>query len=93
MSESILSIVLFLIGHLQGARGLPVVNRSRDQLYSTELAQYTFFVQSHTKLDNPGMIMTTYALMPALDPNMPAELSRTIVTDTLRHQLDMMALS
>ncbi len=33
------------------------------------------------------MIMTTDMLMPALDPNMPAELSHTIVTNILRHQL------
>ena len=66
---------------------LPVVNRSRDQLYSTELAPYKYFVQSQNKLNNPGMIMTTDVLMPALDPTMPAELSHTIVTDILRHQL------
>src|SRR5215471_1546089 len=57
---------------------LPVVNRSQDQLYSTELAPYKYFVQSHNKLDNPGMIMTTDVLMPALAPIMPAELSPTI---------------
>ncbi len=66
---------------------LPVVKRSRDQLYSTELAPYKYFVQSQNKLDNPGMIMTTDVLMPALDPTMPAELSHTIVADILRHQL------
>jgi beta-N-acetylhexosaminidase len=68
-------------------QGLPVVNRSRDQIYSTELAPYKYFVQSQNKLDNPGMIMTTDMLMPALDPTMPAELSHTIVTDILRHEL------
>jgi beta-N-acetylhexosaminidase len=67
-------------------QNLPVVNRSRDQLYSTELAPYKYFVQSHNKLNNPGMIMTTDVLMPALDPTMPAELSHTIITDILRHQ-------
>jgi beta-N-acetylhexosaminidase len=66
---------------------LPVVNRTLNQLYSTELAPYKYFVQSQNKLDNPGMIMTTDVLMPALDPTMPAELSHTIVTDILRHQL------
>src|SRR5713226_793117 len=66
---------------------LPVVNRSRDQLYATELAPYKYFVQSQNKLNSPGMIMTTDMLMPALDPTMPAELSHTIVTDILRHEL------
>jgi len=68
-------------------QNLPVVKRSRDQLYSTELAPYKYFVQSQNKLNNPGMIMTTDLLMPALDPTMPAELSHTIVTNILRHQL------
>jgi len=68
-------------------QGLPVVNRSRDQLYATELAPYKYFVQSQNKLNSPGMIMTTDMLMPALDPTMPAELSHTIVTNILRHQL------
>ncbi len=66
---------------------LPVVKRTQDQLYSTELAPYKYFVQSQNKLDNPGMIMTTDVLMPSLDPTMPAELSYPIVTGILRHQL------
>jgi len=63
-----------------------VVNRSRDELYSTELAPYKYFVQSHNRLEDPGMIMTTDVLMPAIDPNMPAELSHPFVTGILRHQ-------
>ncbi len=66
---------------------LPVVKRSLDQLYSTELAPYNYFVHAQNKLENPGMIMTTDVLMPAVDPNMPAELSHPFVTDILRHQL------
>ena len=66
---------------------LPVVNRTLDQLYSTELAPYIYFLHSRNKLDNPGMIMTTDVLMPAIDPTMPAELSHTFVTGILRDQL------
>ena len=66
---------------------LPLVQRSLDQLYSTELAPYKYFVHTQNKLENPGMIMTTDVLMPAVDPNMPAELSHPFVTDILRHQL------
>jgi beta-N-acetylhexosaminidase len=66
---------------------LPVVKRTQDQLYSSELAPYKYFIQSPNKLNNPGMIMTTDVLMPALDPTMPAELSHPIVTGILRHQL------
>lgn len=66
---------------------LPVVNRTPEQIYSTELAPYIYFLHSQNKLNNPGMIMTTDVLMPAIDPTMPAELSHTFVTDILRNQL------
>ncbi len=65
---------------------LPTVKRSPDELYSTELAPYKYFVHSQNKLENPGMIMTTDVRMPAIDPNMPGELSHTFVTGILRHQ-------
>ena len=67
--------------------GLPIINRTSDQIYATELAPYKAFIQSHNKLLNPGMIMSTDLLMPAIDPVMPAELSPTFITDILRHQL------
>jgi len=66
--------------------GLPVVKRTSDQLYATELAPFKYFVQSKNKLENPGMIMSTDVLMPAIDSRMPAELSRTFITDILRNQ-------
>ena len=66
--------------------GLPVVKRTQDQLYATELAPFKYFVQSKNKLENPGMIMTTDVLMPAIDPTLPAELSSAFVTDILRNQ-------
>ena len=66
--------------------GLPVVNRTRAQLYSVELAPFKHFIQSQNKLDNPGMIMPTDVLMPAIDPKMPAELSHIFMTDILRHE-------
>jgi beta-N-acetylhexosaminidase len=65
---------------------LPVVNRTQDQLYSTELAPYKYFAQTRNKLERPGMIMATDVMMPALDPTMPGELSHTFITDILRHQ-------
>ncbi len=66
--------------------GLPVVNRTRDQIYSVELAPFKAFIQSQNKLDNPGMIMPTDVLMPAIDPKWPAELSHTFMTDILRKE-------
>src|SRR6266700_663152 len=64
--------------------GLPVVNRSREQLYKVELAPFKHFIQTPDKLENPGMIMPTDVLMPAIDPVMPAELSHTFMTNILR---------
>src|SRR5579863_8491852 len=66
---------------------LPIINRTKDQIYSTELAPFKHFIQSSNKLDNPGMIMDTDLLMPAIDPAYPAELSPGIVTNILRNQL------
>jgi len=65
---------------------LPVVNRTKDQIYSVELAPFKAFIQSPDRLLNPGMIMPTNVLMPAIDPKYPAELSRTFMTDILRKQ-------
>jgi beta-N-acetylhexosaminidase len=66
---------------------LPVINRTKDQIYAVELAPYKAFIQSPDRLLNPGMIMPTDLLMPAIDPNMPAELSPLFMTDILRKQL------
>lgn len=65
---------------------LPVVNRTRQQLYDVELAPFKHFIQSRNALENPGMIMPTDVLMPAIDPVYPAELSHTFMTDILRNQ-------
>ncbi len=65
---------------------LPVVNRTRDQLYSTELAPFKAFIQSSNPLMYPGIIMPTDVLMPAIDPVYPAELSHTFMTDILRNE-------
>src|SRR6266702_6887291 len=65
---------------------LPVVNRTRDQIYSVELAPFKALIQSPDRLLNPGMIMPTDMLMPAIDPVYPAELSHIFMTDILRKQ-------
>jgi len=65
---------------------LPVVKRTKNQIYSVELAPFKAFIQSPDKLLNPGMIMPTDVLMPAIDPVYPAELSHIFMTDILRKQ-------
>jgi beta-N-acetylhexosaminidase len=66
---------------------LPIINRSREEIYSVELAPYKAFIQAKNPFLHPGMIMTTDLLMPAIDPVMPAELSHTFITRVLRQQL------
>ena len=63
-------------------QGLPVINSSRQHIEQVDLAPYRALMSHH-----PAMIMTTDVLMPALDPNMPAELSYPIVTGILRHEI------
>src|SRR5579885_3681630 len=63
--------------------GLPVVNRSLAQLENIDLAPYRTMIAK----DNPAMIMSTDVLMPAIDPNLPAELSPKAINGLLRNQL------
>ncbi len=66
--------------------GLPIVQQSRQQIYDIDLAPFKTFIQTQNKLQNPGMIMPTNVLMPAIDPNYPAELSHIFMTDILRKE-------
>lgn len=63
--------------------GLPAVNRSMAQLNSIDLAPYRLLIQKN----HPAMIMSTDVLMPAIDPNLPAELSPRAINGILRQQL------
>ncbi|HEU5383287.1 MAG TPA: glycoside hydrolase family 3 N-terminal domain-containing protein [Ktedonobacteraceae bacterium] len=65
---------------------LPVIKSTKDHIYATDLAPYQYFLSSADPLNNPGMIMTTDLMMPALDPTLPAELSPAIITGILRNQ-------
>jgi beta-N-acetylhexosaminidase len=61
----------------------PVINRTRAQIDQTELAPYRALVAT----GQVQCIMTTNLMMPALDPDMPAELSPKIIDGVLRHDL------
>jgi len=66
--------------------GLPIINRTKEQIYAIELAPFKTFIQTKNILQSPGMIMSTDVLMPAIDPTYPAELSHTFMNDILRTQ-------
>jgi len=63
--------------------GLPTVNRSLADLNRIDFAPYKLMIQK----DQPAMIMSTDVLLPAIDPNLPAELSSKAITGILRNQL------
>jgi beta-N-acetylhexosaminidase len=61
----------------------PVIDRTRQQIDQVELAPYRALIAT----GQVQCIMTTNLMMPALDPNMPAELSPKIIDGVLRHDL------
>ena len=65
---------------------LPVVNSNKQDIYNIDLAPFKAFIQSPNALLNPGMIMPTDVLLPAIDPKYPAELSHIFMTDILRKE-------
>nr|BBH91888.1 hypothetical protein KTA_00870 [Thermogemmatispora argillosa] len=63
--------------------GLPVVNRDLATLNRIDLAPYRIMIPKY----EPAMIMATDVLMPAIDPQLPAELSPKAIDGVLRQQL------
>lgn len=63
--------------------GMPVLNRSRTDWEATDLAPYRTLLTS----GEVQTILVTHEMIPAVDPNLPASLSPTIIDGTLRHEL------
>ena len=61
---------------------LPVVNRSLDELRRRELQPFVAAIEAGCRL-----IMTSHILLPQVDPNHPATMSRTVLHDLLRREL------
>jgi beta-N-acetylhexosaminidase len=64
-------------------KGLPVINRTKEQLEATEFAPFKAMIAS----GQMQMVMSTDVLMPALDNDLPAEISKPIITGVLRNEL------
>ncbi|MBQ4798675.1 glycoside hydrolase family 3 C-terminal domain-containing protein [Pseudoalteromonas sp. MMG006] len=75
--------------------GLPQVNHSKEVIYEQDLAPFKHIIAKQ----NPGMIMTAHIQYPQLDSSTfvsidgktmikPATMSRTIITDILRDELN-----
>ncbi len=62
---------------------LPTVNATADTIYDRELVPFLELINNDLR-----MIMTAHCMYPALDSKNPATLSRKILTDILRKELD-----
>jgi beta-N-acetylhexosaminidase len=61
---------------------LPVVNRSLDELRSHELLPFVAAIKEHCRV-----VMTSHILVPQLDRNSPATMSRIVLHQLLRGEL------
>jgi beta-N-acetylhexosaminidase len=61
---------------------LPVVNRSLDELRSHELLPFVAAIEEHCRV-----VMTSHILVPQLDRNSPATMSRIVLHQLLRGEL------
>jgi beta-N-acetylhexosaminidase len=61
---------------------LPLINRDRAALEACELVPFRAAVEAGVRA-----VMTGHLLVPALDPDLPATLSRRILTDLLRVEM------
>jgi beta-N-acetylhexosaminidase len=61
---------------------LPVVNRSLDELRSRELLPFSAAIEAGCRV-----VMTSHVLVPQLDQNNPATMSRIVLHDLLRAEL------
>ena len=68
--------------HLDSHLDLPVIHHPRERLDRVELVPFRAAVEARI-----GSMMTAHIVCEALDPSVPATLSRAIVTDLLRNEL------
>jgi beta-N-acetylhexosaminidase len=61
---------------------LPVANHSLDELHRRELMPFVAAIEAGCRL-----IMTSHILLPLVDPNHPATMSRIVLHDLLREEL------
>ncbi len=63
--------------------GLPILSRSKADWESIDLAPYRALLKSN----DVRSILVTHELIPAVDPNLPASLSPTLINGVLRGEL------
>jgi len=63
------------------------IPHTKQQVYTIDLAPFNYFIHASDQYEQPGIIMSTDELVPALDSTYIAELSPTIMTTILRQQM------
>lgn len=85
-SQGVIPVVKHFPGHgdtsVDSHFGLPRVDADLDRLSSLELLPFQEAIKQ-----GAGAVMTAHILLPRIDPDYPATLSRPIITDILRKQL------
>ncbi|SDH66320.1 beta-N-acetylhexosaminidase [Desulfosporosinus hippei] len=86
-SKKVISAVKHFPGHgdtsVDSHVGLPVVNNGLERIEQFELIPFKAAIKQ-----NVGMVMVAHILLPKLDDSYPASMSKYIITDLLRKQLD-----
>ncbi|HET7628881.1 MAG TPA: beta-N-acetylhexosaminidase [Bacillales bacterium] len=85
-SEGILAVVKHFPGHgdtnIDSHTGLPVVHYDLKHLLNVEIQPFAKAIK-----EGADMVMVAHISFPKIDPNAPASLSKTFVTDVLRNRL------
>lgn len=86
-SKNIISVVKHFPGHgdtsIDSHVGLPVVNSDLKRLHSFELLPFEAAIKN-----NADAVMVAHILLPKIDPQNPASLSKTIITHLLRGEMN-----
>lgn len=86
-SQNIISVVKHFPGHgdtsVDSHFELPLVDKSLAELGSLELLPFKEAIEARVEV-----IMTAHILLPQIDNEYPASMSKSVITDILREQLD-----
>ena len=91
MDQGVIPAVKHLPGHgdtaVDSHVGLPVVDKSPEELEETELIPFRAAIQSAGTDGQVPAVMVAHILLTQLDPERPASLSPAVVTGLLREEL------
>lgn len=86
-SEQVISVVKHFPGHgdtaVDSHKELPIIQKSLADLHALELIPFTRAIEQGAEV-----IMIGHILLPKIDSTYPASISKIIITDVLREQLE-----